>query len=285
MEHVVELESVASGYDGVVVLRDVDLEIEPGGFVGIIGPSGAGKTTLLRTIMGTADVYHGRVTIGGRQVRRGRPPVDVGYVPQLEAIDWDFPLTVEQVVALGLYRLHPLLPWYPRAQRRAVAEVLERLEIGHLAKRHIKELSGGQQRRAFLARALVGRPRLLVLDEPTSGVDLRTRDEVLHLLVQLNAQGLTILLSTHEVNAIAAHLPWVVCVNQTVIAQGPPEEVFTPAVLAQTYGGDMRVIRQGDLVLVADRPHFLDELPPRRRATPEAAGAQTPGPPGAGDAG
>jgi zinc/manganese transport system ATP-binding protein/zinc transport system ATP-binding protein len=105
--------------------------------------------------------------------------------------------------------------------------MMERLGIGGLARRHIRELSGGQQQRVFLARALVSNPRLLLLDEPTSGVDIKTRDDILHLLDELNHQGVTVVMTTHELNAVAAHLPWVVCINRRIVAEGPPADVFT----------------------------------------------------------
>jgi zinc/manganese transport system ATP-binding protein/zinc transport system ATP-binding protein len=139
-----------------------------------------------------------------------------------------------------------------------VDQLLERLGIAGLGDRHIRSLSGGQQQRVFLARAMVGGPDLLLLDEPTSGVDIKTRDDVLHLLADLNGDGMTIVLTTHELNSVAAHLPWVVCVNRRVIAEGDPDEIFTSAVLNQTYGADLRVVRQEGTLLVADAaPHRL----------------------------
>jgi zinc/manganese transport system ATP-binding protein/zinc transport system ATP-binding protein len=136
--------------------------------------------------------------------------------------------------------------------------LLGRLGIAGLAGRHIRELSGGQQQRVFLARALIGEPQVLLLDEPTSGVDLKTRDDILHLLAALNGDGITIVLTTHELNTVAAHLPWVVCVNGRIVAEGDPDDIFTPAILGRTYGAELRVVRQEGLVLVADAaPHRL----------------------------
>jgi zinc/manganese transport system ATP-binding protein/zinc transport system ATP-binding protein len=176
-------------------------------------------------------------------------------VPQLETVDWNFPVTVQEVVAMGLARDGRLLgwPWLRARERKQVRGLLERLGIGELAERHIRDLSGGQQQRVFLARALVREPRLLLLDEPTSGVDIKTRHDVLHLLAELNHDGVTVVLTTHDLNSVAAHLPQVVCLNRRVVAYGPPNSVFNPGVLEATYGAEMVVVRQGELTLIADK--------------------------------
>jgi zinc/manganese transport system ATP-binding protein/zinc transport system ATP-binding protein len=249
---IVDLRDVTCGYAGQVALRGVTLRIPRGDFVGLVGPSGAGKTTLLRTILGAVDVYEGEALVDGG--RAGR--TNAGYVPQLEAIDWNFPITVEQVVMLGR-AARGWLPWYGRAAREEAHEVMRRLGIEHLARRQIRALSGGQQQRAFLGRALFSSPRLLLLDEPTAGVDIKTRDDVLHLLDELNHEGVTIVMTTHEINAVAAHLPWVVCINGTIIAEGPPSEVYTPEILGRTYNAAMTVIKHDGMTLVAETPHQL----------------------------
>jgi zinc/manganese transport system ATP-binding protein/zinc transport system ATP-binding protein len=253
----VRFERVSASYGGPAVLDDVSLSFERGALVGIVGPSGAGKTTLLRAMVGQVPRLKGRVLVGGRDVTAGRP-ANVGWVPQLETVDWDFPATVREVVLMGRWRRSSLRPWMTRDDRAAADEVLERLGIAGLGDRQIRALSGGQQQRVFLARAMIAEPDLLLLDEPTSGVDLRTRDEVLHLLADLNGQGVTIVLTTHELNSVAAHLPWVVCINRRVIASGDPDVVFTKEVLDATYAADLRVVRQEGNVLVADAaPHRM----------------------------
>ena len=254
-EPIVELKSVSSGYGGQAVLHDVDLTINRGDFVGLLGPSGSGKTTLLRTILGAVDVYEGDVSVQGRSISEWKPRI--GYVPQLETIDWNFPVTVEQVVTMGSVSRKWWLPWHEREVRDNAFEMMERLGIADLAQRHIRELSGGQQQRAFLARALVGGPRLLLLDEPTSGVDIKTRDEVMHLLDELNHQDVTVIMTTHEINAVAAHLPWVVCVNGRIVDAGPPSRVFTPESLKRTYNADIVVTEYMGIKLVAESPHFF----------------------------
>ena len=252
-DRIVELEGVTCGYDGRVVLSDVDLGILEGDFVGLLGPSGSGKTTLLRAILGAVSLYDGRVLVEGVSTTRKRPRV--GYVPQLETIDWNFPVTVEEVVMMGRTMNNAVFPWYRRQEREMAHQMLERLGIAGLARRHIRELSGGQQQRVFLARALVSSPRLLLLDEPTSGVDIKTRDDVMHLLHELNHQGVTIIMTTHEINAVAAHLPWVVCMNGRIVAEGPPVHVFTPETFKLTYDAEMPVIHYQGMTLVAETPH------------------------------
>ncbi len=240
------LDDVSCGYQRGFVLSHVDLRVPAGQFVGLIGPSGAGKTTLLRTMVGLVPRVQGRIEIAGHPVKPGAPPSNVGYVPQVGMIDWSFPVTVENVVVMGKQRQMGWLPWPSRRDKRDVATILERLGIGHLAHRHIRDLSGGQQQRTFLARALIANPDILILDEPTASVDIRTRDEILHLLAEINDSGITIVITTHELNSLAAHLPWVVCVHRGIVAQGPPEQIFTGDIMGRTFDADMRVIRDED---------------------------------------
>jgi ABC-type Mn2+/Zn2+ transport system ATPase subunit len=226
------------------VLADVSLSIEPAAFTGIVGPSGSGKTTLLRAVLGTVEPASGTVTR-----RRG---LRVGYVPQVESVDWSFPVTVREAVLMAR-TTGRRLPWASKAERDEVDDVLARLGLDDgLAARHIRELSGGQQQRVFVARALLRRPDLLLLDEPTSGVDVRTRHEVLHLLGDLNHDGLAIVLTTHDLNGIAAHLPHLVCLNTSVIGEGAPRDVITPDVLERTYGAPMEVLEHGGMPVVVD---------------------------------
>ncbi|MBI3953035.1 MAG: metal ABC transporter ATP-binding protein [Chloroflexi bacterium] len=243
----------------------------PGDFVGLLGPSGSGKTTLLRTVLGAAAVYRGEVLVEG--VPTATRPPRAGYVPQLEAIDWNFPVTVEEVVMLGRTVDSPLLPWYRRRDHALAQGIMERLGIARLARRHIRELSGGQQRRVFLARALVSSPRLLLLDEPTAGVDIKTRDDIMHLLDELNHQGVTIVMTTHEINSVAAHLPWVVCLSGRIVAEGSPSQVFTPETLRLTYNAEMPVTQYQGMTLVAETPHFFGR-DSRRAESGGAAGEE-----------
>jgi ABC-type Mn2+/Zn2+ transport system ATPase subunit len=240
----VSLEHVSCSYGRRPVLTDVDLCIGSSDFIGIVGPSGSGKTTLLRSVLGTVKPAGGRIT--------RRPGLRIGYVPQVETVDWDFPVTVHEAVLMS--RTHrSSLPWLSADERARGEEVLQRLGLGGCGRRHIRELSGGQQQRVFVARALLLEPDLLLLDEPTSGVDVRTRHDVLHLLAELNQGGLAIVLSTHDLNGMAAHLPRLVCLNREVTAEGTPTEVLTEAVLERTYGAPVDVLEHGGMPVVVDR--------------------------------
>jgi zinc/manganese transport system ATP-binding protein len=263
-EVVARIEAIACGYHRRPVFRDVTLALHAGQLAGLVGPTGSGKTTLLKALLGLVRPWQGEVRVFGGPVTRSAR-ARIGYVPQLETLDWQFPATAEQVVLMGAYRGMSWLPWCRPAERRAALALMEQLGIAACAGQHIRELSGGQQQRVFLARALLGKPELLILDEPTVGVDLKTQHDILHLLESLSRKGITILLTTHDLNAVAAHLPWLICFNRGVIAQGPPGLVFTPEILRATYASEMLVLRQHGYLLVANSPlvyqgHHGDQL-------------------------
>jgi ABC-type Mn2+/Zn2+ transport system ATPase subunit len=246
-EPLVRLDHVSCGYGASPVVQDVTVAVDRGEFVGIVGPSGGGKTTVLRAAIGIVEATYGTVSRAS--------DARIGYVPQVEQVDWSFPVSVHDVVAMSI----PQRRWRRSDERAAVAAVLERLGIGDLARRPIDALSGGQQQRVFVARALVHQPDLLVLDEPAGGVDVATRHEMLHLLADLHRDGTTVVLTTHDINGLAAHLPRIVCLNRTVVADGPPAEVLHPYVLERTYGARMQVLQHGGMPVVIDHAHGLHE--------------------------
>jgi ABC-type Mn2+/Zn2+ transport system ATPase subunit len=240
----VRLEKVTCRYGRDPVLVNVDLDVTAGDFVGIVGPSGSGKSTLLKAIAGSVAPIAGRI--------HRAPDAAIGYVPQVETVNWFFPLTVREAVLMA--RIDGRwLPWASRTDLTDADRMLERLGLEGLGDRHIRELSGGQQQRVFIARALLARPRLLLLDEPTSGVDVRTRHDVMHLIHELHHDGIAIVMTTHDLNGIASHLPRLAALNREVIAVGTPQEVITPDVLEVTYGAPMEVLSHGGMPVVVDR--------------------------------
>lgn len=251
MNELVTLEKVTCRYGKEPVLINIDLTVSEGDFVGIVGPSGSGKTTLLRAMAGVVRPIAGHI-------HRDREAA-VGYVPQVETVNWYFPVTVREAVMMSRIDGR-VVPWASERDRREADDVLDRLGIGDLGDRHIRELSGGQQQRVFVARAMVRRPRLLLMDEPTSGVDVRTRHDVMHLIHELHHDGLAIVLTTHDLNGIAAHLPRLVCLNREVIAVGRPQEVITPDVLERTYGAPLEVLSHGGMPVVVEHYPEIDEV-------------------------
>ena len=243
----IEIKGASKGFgppgNRTEVLKNINLTVEEGEFVVIVGYSGSGKTTLLKAILGSIIPVDGHIT--------KKPQLRMGYVPQVETVDWNFPVTVLEVVVMTRSSTGRL-PRVTKDERADALLVLERLGLGGLENRHIRELSGGQQQRVFVARALFHRPELLVLDEPTSGVDVRTRHEVLHLLADLHDEGVSIILSTHDLNGLAAHLPRLVCLNSAIIADGSPVDVLTPEILEQTFGAPMEVLVHGGMPVVVD---------------------------------
>jgi ABC-type Mn2+/Zn2+ transport system ATPase subunit len=251
MDDLVRFDRVTCRYGRDPVLVNVDLEIGSGEFVGVVGPSGSGKSTLLKAIAGSVEPIAGRIERAS--------DLSIGYVPQVETVNWYFPVTVREAILMARIDGRRL-PWPSRQEVVEAQEVLERLGLEGLADRHIRELSGGQQQRVFIARAMLGRPRLLLLDEPTSGVDVRTRHDVMHVIHDLHHQGLAIVLTTHDLNGIASHLPRLVCLNREVIATGSPRQVITSEVLERTYGAPLEVLSHGGMPVVLEQyPELLEE--------------------------
>ena len=250
----IELVNVSSAYGLTTALENVSLKIWPGQFTAIVGPNGGGKTTLLRTILRMLPVTSGKVLSRGRELKRSALQ-RIGYVPQLETIDWNFPITVEEVISMGFFNRKRWFRGTGENEKRKLCDVMERLNLTTLGRRHIRELSGGQQQAVFIGRALLGDPELILLDEPVSGLDMRSRDDVIHFLHEINHQGVAIAITAHDLNWVAAHLPWVVCLNRRLIAEGQPQKIFNASVLTETYSGEMVVFNHDGMVMVGERPH------------------------------
>src|SRR5262245_13661667 len=229
----VALDDVALGYDGRPVLEHVSFGVEQGEFVALLGPNGAGKTTLFRGILGLIPVLSGRITYGFD--RRRDPP---GYVPQKETLDPIFPLTVAEVVVMGTQaRLSPLRP-VGRRERALAATRLERVGLAHLAGEEFWTLSGGQRQRVLIARALAAEPSLLLLDEPTAGIDPGAEAGIMELISGLNRErGLTVVLVSHHLRVVRAVVATVIWVEDGVVTRGSTAELLAPERLAAVLGG------------------------------------------------
>jgi ABC-type Mn2+/Zn2+ transport system ATPase subunit len=221
----VEVRNLHVRYDRLEALTGVDFDLPRGMALGIVGPNGSGKSTLLKTIAGLVVPSQGSVLVQGMKPR-DLPPGTIGYVPQIEDVDWNFPVSVRDVVTMGRYpRIGPFVR-YSRHDHEAVANALSALDLVALADRHISELSGGQQQRAFVARAIAQEPQLLLLDEPTTGVDAATEDALLKLVRGLVDGGLPVLMTTHDLDRAHEWFDRLIVVDHRILADGTPNEVL-----------------------------------------------------------
>ncbi|HET9496064.1 MAG TPA: metal ABC transporter ATP-binding protein [Chloroflexia bacterium] len=223
---VIRVENVSFAYDdGLTVLDDLTLSVKPGEFVAIVGPNGAGKSTLLKIILGLLEPQRGRVQLFGQELGRFRDWWRIGYVAQRpEASNPHFPATVEEVVLLGRVAKMGLFRWPGRADRAAARRALELVGMEPLRRKMIGQLSGGQLQRVFIARALAADPELLILDEPTAGVDAESQARFYNLLKDLNDElGVALLFVSHDIGPLREMLDTVACVNRTLCYYGPPE--------------------------------------------------------------
>ncbi|MDQ2993040.1 MAG: ABC transporter ATP-binding protein [Candidatus Eremiobacteraeota bacterium] len=220
----VEIHNAVVRYDDFTALDDVTLTVAPGEAIGIIGPNGSGKSTLLKTIAGLLAPASGSIAVFG-QKPRSLAPGSIAYVPQIEAVDWSFPATVRDVVSMG--RFPRLQPWqrFGARDREAVSRALEVVHLEQLADRHIANLSGGQQQRAFVARAVAQEPRLLLLDEPTTGVDAATEEAIRQVVRELVEAGLPVLMTTHDLDRVDVWFDRLMVLDRRILAIGTPSEV------------------------------------------------------------
>ncbi len=251
----IQLCGVSAGYGDRVALQDVDLEIPLGALVAVVGPNGGGKSTLLKLVAGVLKPWRGSIEVlgapAGREARR------VAYVPQAELVDWSFPVNVWNVAMMGRYpRLGPLHQPGKR-DHEAVEAALERVGMADRARTPIGALSGGQRRRAFLARAIAAEADLYLLDEPVTGVDITTQEAIMELLLAEADKGKAVVATTHDLAAAARHFRSIVAVNRRIIASGPADLVTNADVLARTYGAHLLVLENG-LGILDDSHHHDD---------------------------
>jgi ABC-type Mn2+/Zn2+ transport system ATPase subunit len=249
------LSDVTAGYGDRLAVEHVNLAIEAGTLLAVVGPNGAGKSTLLKIIAGLLKPWAGRVEVfghpAGMQARR------VAYVPQAETVDWQFPVTVADVVMMGRYPALGPLRRPGSVDRRAVEAALDKVSMRDHAETQIGQLSGGQRRRVFLARALAAEPDLFLLDEPVTGVDVTTQEDLMDILEAEARRGKTVVATTHDLACAAHRFQTVAAINRTVIAHGPSSLVLDPDVLARTYGGHILIV--GGQTAILDDAHHHDE--------------------------
>ncbi|MGN7778578.1 metal ABC transporter ATP-binding protein [Mycolicibacterium sp. 22603] len=236
MAAALEVDSITVRYGIVLALKNATLAIEPGRVCGLVGMNGSGKSTLFKAIMGLARPDSGAVRIFGQDPARARKTGMVGYMPQSEAIDWAFPLSVHDVVMTGRYGRLGLTRRARAADKRAVEQALERVELAEYRDRQIGQLSGGQRKRAFLARCIAQEAELLLLDEPFAGVDTRSEATISALLRGLADSGVTILVSTHDLRALPDLADEAVLLMNTVLLHDRPDVVLQPQNLARAFG-------------------------------------------------
>jgi ABC-type Mn2+/Zn2+ transport system ATPase subunit len=241
-----DIDRVTIAYEGTPILRDLSFQVPHGAQVAVVGPNGAGKSTLFKALVGLLPLQEGRILVHGRPL--GSHKDCVAYVPQRGEIDWRFPVTVSDVVMMGRFARQGMLRRADKADRTAVTTALEHMGISNLARHPIGDLSGGQQQRVFLARALAQEPHILLMDEPFTGVDATTQEAVLRLLDELRDEGLTVLVSTHDLSLAMQRFELVLLLNRELVAYGPPGAVFTPEHVRQAFGGQALML--GGMVVV-----------------------------------
>lgn len=263
-----EADALAVTYrNGVTALRDVRFRIPRGSITALVGINGSGKSTLFKAIMGFVPLAAGTVSILGQPAGRALARNVVAYVPQAEEVDWSFPVLVEDVVMMGRYGHMNMFRIPSRRDRDKVTEALDRVGMAGFRKRQIGELSGGQKKRVFLARALAQEGEVILLDEPFTGVDVNTEDAIVDLLRALRAEGKVMLVSTHNLGSVPEFCDRVILLNRTVLADGPTETVFTRDNVEKAFGSVLRhfVLGGADLHDDEDARHLTvitdDERP------------------------
>lgn len=222
--------------NGHTAIYDVNFQLQGGTICALLGVNGSGKSTLFKTIMGLISTTEGRVELCNLPISRALKRNLVSYVSQSEEVDWQFPVSVYDVVMMGRYGKMNFLRIASRRDKELVQQAMERLGIAHLAKRQIGELSGGQKKRVFLARALAQQSPIILLDEPFTGVDIETENTIMQLLKQLRAEGYLILVSTHNLSSVPEFCDQTLIINRTVLFKGSTEQAFASAVLEPIFG-------------------------------------------------
>ncbi|HCM62716.1 MAG TPA: manganese/iron ABC transporter ATP-binding protein [Morganella sp. (in: Bacteria)] len=253
--------------NGHTAIYDASFTIDGGSICALVGINGSGKSTLFKTIMGLVTPTQGRVTLNDEPVRAALKKNIIAYVPQTEEVDWNFPVLVSDVVMMGRYGKMGFLRIPGKADKKAVADAIERVGLTGLSHRQIGELSGGQKKRVFLARALAQEGKVLLLDEPFTGVDVKTENAIVDLLRALREEGHLVLVSTHNLGSVPEFCDHVILINRTVLDSGPTATTFTQKNLEKTFGGVLRHINlSGSDLHDDDDPRSLTVITDDERA-------------------
>tara|TARA_B100000768_G_scaffold181384_1_gene204162 strand:+ start:91 stop:939 length:849 start_codon:yes stop_codon:yes gene_type:complete len=226
--------------NGHTALHNANFNIPSGTITGLVGVNGAGKSTLFKAIMGFVPISSGKIRILGLPVKEALSQNIVSYVPQSEEVDWDFPILVEDVVLMGRYGKMGFFRTPKRVDRDAVTNALIRVNMTDYRKRQIGELSGGQRKRVFLARALAQDGKVVLLDEPFTGIDVKTEETIIQLLREMRDEGRIVVVSTHNLGSVPEFCDHTVLVKKTVLAFGPTKTTFTQENLELAFGGVLR---------------------------------------------
>lgn len=261
-EILVKVENVRVTYpNGVAALDDVGFTLKAGSICALVGVNGSGKSTLFKTIMGFVRPATGVVEVAGAPVKAALKRNMISYVPQSEEVDWNFPVLVEDVVMMGRYGHMGFLRIPSAIDQQKVSEALDRVGMLEFRKRQIGELSGGQKKRVFLARALAQGGRIILLDEPFTGVDVKTETAIINLMKALRDEGHLMLVSTHNLGSVPDYCDEVVLINKSLVAAGPLHEAFNTENLTRAFGGMLRHVRlQGDVLHDDDDPRTVTVL-------------------------
>jgi ABC-type Mn2+/Zn2+ transport system ATPase subunit len=255
VEKAIEIRDLSVAYNRRPVLEDVTLTVPRRAMVGFVGPNGGGKSTLIKAVLGLVPMVRGEVEVLGRPVDR-RARRLIGYVPQREDVDWNFPVSAFDVVMMGRIPSMRLLRRPTNRDRELVWDALRTVGMEKFADTRIGEFSGGQQQRVFLARALAQEAEVLLLDEPVSGVDAPSQHEIFDLLRGLQEAEKTVIVTTHDLSCVAERFDLALLLNRHVVAFGRPEEVFTPELLNETYQSHLMILKVGDrTVAIEDGRH------------------------------
>ncbi|MEI6290164.1 MAG: metal ABC transporter ATP-binding protein [Chloroflexota bacterium] len=245
--HRLEVENVTVAYGDKVILNDLSFNVPYGARIAVVGPNGAGKSTLFKALVGLLPLRSGRIMIHG--IALGNHKDCVAYIPQREEVDWRFPVTVRDVVMMGRYNSRGWFSRVDNADKTAVSRSLDEMGITSLAASSISDLSGGQQQRVFLARALAQDPHILLMDEPFTGVDIRTQEATIALLDRLRDRKVTSIISTHDLNLAATHFDAVLLLNRKLVAYGSSAEVLQQENLLKAFGSSLLVMDTGTMLV------------------------------------